>query len=179
MATPGTPLPDILHPGGKVREELLTEEARTALRETLRLTRATRWESIRSPHIFMGLLAAPDGGVLAWGEQLRADLPRLLAQFQELFLQEEGDPNCRVYLHREFLSDNVIRLLRDSLQRAREQHRDVVAPLDLLVCLLTSANSIVAEYFDRIGLASSRLAELALLAEQNGPAARPPADPFS
>jgi hypothetical protein len=114
----------------------------------------------------MGLLAAPDDGVKGWGDRLRADLPRLLAQFQELFLQEEGDKDSPLALNREFLSDNVIHLLRDALRRARDQKRQAVTPIDLLICLLTAANSIVAECFERIGLTAARLTELAVMAEQ-------------
>src|SRR4051812_29120846 len=110
-------LPDIFQRGGGLRDDLLTGETQQALRECIRLTRATRWDTIRSPHVFMGLLAAPDSGVRTWGDKLRADLPRLLDQFQELFLQEEGDASCSLFLNREFLSDNVIRLLREAYRR--------------------------------------------------------------
>ncbi len=167
MATPDTPIPDVFQSGGGVREDLLTCAASQALRETVRLTHATRWDTVRSPHVFMGLLAAPDSGVKTWGEQLRADLPRLLVQFQELFLQEEGDPNCLIKLNREFLSDNVIRLLREALRRAHENQRSTVTPIDLLICLLTASNSIVAECFERIGLTAERLTALAVMAEQS------------
>jgi ATP-dependent Clp protease ATP-binding subunit ClpA len=178
MATPDPPLPDVFLPGGGVREELLTREARQALQETVRLTRETRWDTVRSPHVFMGLLAAPDPGVKGWGDRLRADLPLLLAQFQELFHQEEGENDCPLALNREFLSDNVIRLLRDALRRAHEYQRGTVTPIDLLICLLTASNSIVAECFERIGLTTARLTELALMAEQNAPPGAPP-DPAS
>jgi ATP-dependent Clp protease ATP-binding subunit ClpA len=167
MAIPNAPVPDVFKPGGGVREDLLSNETRQALRETVRLTHVTRWDVVRSPHVFMGLLAAPNNGVKAWGDHLRADLPRLLTQFQELFLQEEGDPDCLIVLNREFLSDNVIRLLREALRRAHEQHRSSITPIDLLVCLLTASNSIVAECFERIGLTAERLTALAVMAEQN------------
>jgi hypothetical protein len=115
----------------------------------------------------MGLLAAADSGVQGWCDRLRADLPRLLIQFQELFFQEDGDTTCPLVLNREFLSDNVIRVLRESLRRARDQQRPLVSTLDLLICLLTASSSIVAECFERIGLTVTRLTELALLAERN------------
>src|SRR5207253_566722 len=106
MATPGEQPLDIFQPGGKLREDLLTREACQTLSESLRLTRETRWDTIRSPHVFMGLLAVPDVGVRHWGERLRADLPQVLAQFQELFHQPEGESGAPLALHREFLSDN-------------------------------------------------------------------------
>src|SRR5437764_530954 len=167
MAASDAALPDVFLPGGGLREDLLTGAAREAMHQTIHLTRATRWDSVRSPHVFMGLLAVPDDGVKVWGDKLRADLPRLLAQFQELFHRDEGEGDCPLALNREFLSDNVIRVLRDALRRAHAHHRPTVTPIDLLVCLLTATNSIVAECFERVGLTAARLTELALMAEQN------------
>src|ERR1700675_3084717 len=104
MATPDDCVDDIFLPNGRLRLELLTDPAVEALKESLRLTRETRWDTVRSPHVFMGLLAVPDPSVCNWGERLQADLPRLLSQFQELFHQEEGDEEALLVLNREFLS---------------------------------------------------------------------------
>src|SRR5262249_60685800 len=123
MATPDQPPQDVFLPGGRLRQELLTKEAAEALGEALRLTRETRWDSVRSPHVFMGLLAVPDPSVRNWGERLQADLTKLLSQFQELFHQDEGDEEAFLLMNREFLSDNVIRLLRDACNRAQDHHR--------------------------------------------------------
>lgn len=146
--------------------ECITDPALKVLREALKLARETRWDSVRSPHVFMGLLAVPDPGVRIWGERLGADLNRLLSQFQELFHQEEGNSECVLALHREFLSDNVIRLLREAHARARDHRRTAITPMDLLISLLTASNSIVAECFERIGVTAAKLTELAVLAEQ-------------
>jgi ATP-dependent Clp protease ATP-binding subunit ClpA len=166
MATPDEPVNDIFQPGGRLRLDLLSEPAVKALRESLRLARETRWDSVRSPHIFMGLLAVPDAGVRNWGERLGADLPKLLGQFQELFHQEEGEAEALLVLNREFLSDNVIRLLRESYNRASDHRRNRITPMDLLISLLTASNSIVAECFERIGVTAAKLTELAVIAEQ-------------
>jgi len=166
MATPDESVDDVFLPGGRLRLDLLTEAAVTTLKEAVRLARETRWDSLRSPHVFMGLLAAPDEGVRNWGERLRADLPRLLSQFQELFHQDEGEEEPVLALNREFFSDNVIRLLRQAHDRAVDHHRSQITPMDLLICLLTAANSIVAECFERIGVTAAKLTELAVMAEQ-------------
>lgn len=165
METSDESVDDIFQPGGRVRFDLLTESAVESLREALRLARETRWESLRSPHIFMGLLALPDAGVRAWGTKLGAELPKLLGQFQELFHQEKGTDDPTLALNREFLSDNVIRLLRDAYIRAVDNGRRQVKPMDLLISLLTAQNSIVAECFERIGVTAAKLTELAVLAE--------------
>jgi ATP-dependent Clp protease ATP-binding subunit ClpA len=147
----------------------LTESAVQALRESLRLARETRWDTVRSPHVFMGLLAVPDASVCNWGERLQADLTKLLGQFQELFHQEEGETEAVLALNREFLSDNVIRLLREAFNRACDHQRSRITPMDLLISLLTASNSIVAECFERIGVTAAKLTELAVIAEHNGP----------
>jgi ATP-dependent Clp protease ATP-binding subunit ClpA len=165
MATPDEYTDDIFQPGGRLRQDLLTPYAMEALKEAIRLAAETRWDSVRSPHVFMGLLAKPDHSVCIWGQRLQADLPRLLSQFQELFHQEEGEEEPFLALNREFLSDNVIRLLREARQRACEHDRKQVTPMDLLICLLTASNSIVADCFQRIGVTAAKLTEQAVIAE--------------
>src|ERR1051326_5764319 len=116
----------------------------------------------------LGLLALPDAGVRKWGERLQADLSKLLSQFQELFHQEEGEEEAVLALNREFLSDNVIRLLRDAYNRAADHGRARITPMDLLISLLTAPHSIVAECFERIGVTAAKLTELAVIAEHAG-----------
>ncbi len=168
MANPDESLDDIFKPDGQLRLELLTESALVAIRESLRQARETHWDSVRSPHVFMGLLAVPDSGVAKWGERLGADLAKLLSQFQELFQQDEGDYDAALALNREFLSDNVIRLLREAHQRAASHRRPTITSMDLLITLLTAANSIVADCFERIGVTAAKLTEMAVIAEQEG-----------
>ena len=139
------------------------------LRESLAYTRATNWDSVRTPHLFMGLLAAPDTGVFKWAGKLGADLIGLLEQFKDLFYQEIDEPLPPLILNREFLSDNVIRLLRDAYGRCLEYDRPQISPMDLLITLFTTPNSIVAECFERIGVTAAKLTELAVLAEQDEP----------
>jgi ATP-dependent Clp protease ATP-binding subunit ClpA len=166
MAAPDEELDDVFQTCGRLRGEVLTDETAIALDQAIRFARETRWDSVRSPHVFMGLLSAPDACVQNWGRRLRADLAKLLEQFQELFHQDEGDSEPTLLLNREFLSDNVIRLLRDSFHRAVDHRRRQITPMDILISLLTATNSIVAECFERIGVTAAKLTELAVIAEQ-------------
>lgn len=168
MTTPDGSRNDIFLPGGRLRLDYFSDDALRALRESLRLARETRWDSVRSPHIFMGLLAVPDASVRNWGERLQADLSNLLCMFQELFHQDQGEEEAVLVLNREFLSDNVIHLLRDSHCRAVDHHRGKITPMDLLISLFTASNSIVAQCFERVGLTAAKLTELAVIAEHNG-----------
>ena len=165
MATPDDSVHDIFLPGGRLRLDLITPGALEALQEGVRLAQETRWDSVRSPHVFMGLLARPDRTVCRWGQRLQADLPGLLSQFHELFYKEEGEDEAFLALNREFLSDNVIRLLRDAYLRAIEHGRGRVTPMDLLISLLTASKSIVAECFEKIGVTAAKLTEQAVIAE--------------
>jgi ATP-dependent Clp protease ATP-binding subunit ClpA len=166
MATPEGFVDDIFLPCGRLRLECFSDEALRALREALRVARETRWESIRSPHVFMGLLAVPDASICNWGDRLQADLSMLLDQFQELFYQDEGEEEPVLVLNREFLSDNVISLLRDAYHRAGDHRRCKITPMDMLISLLAAPQSIVAECFQRIGVTARKLTELAIMAEQ-------------
>jgi ATP-dependent Clp protease ATP-binding subunit ClpA len=171
MPNPDGPPADLFQPGGALRLGLLSDAAAQALAEALRLARETHWDCLRSPHVFMGLLTVPDAGVRCWGRHLGEDLAALRRQFQEMFHQAEGDPDAVLVLHREFLSDNVIRLLRDAQQRAAEHGRGQISTLDLLISLFTVPNSIVAECFQqRSGVTADHLAELALRAEREASA---------
>src|SRR5437899_2966202 len=134
MARSDSSKDDIFLPGGQVRPEYVTDAAAKVLHESLRLARATSWDTVRSPHIFMGLLAVPDSSIHAWGQRLGADLDQLLGQFQELFHQQDGEREALLILNREFLSDNVIHLLREAHARARDNQRSAITPMDLLIC---------------------------------------------
>ena len=159
---------DIFLMNGRVRPDVTDDATSRALRDSLGHARSTNWDSVRTPHLFMGLLGTADSAVCDWATRLGADTSRLLDQFRDLFFQDAA-PVPPLVLNREFLSDNVIRVLRESYSRAQDCGRDHMTPLDLLITLFTTHNSIVAECFERIGVTAARLTELAVMVEQDGP----------
>ena len=167
MANPLDPADDIFHPSGHFRTDLFRDDSARAVEASLNYARRTQWDSVRTPHLFMGLLDVADQGVQDWGERLGANLPRLIDQFEELFHQPDGDATPLLEMHREFFSDNVIYMLREAYQRALDHQRAIATPMDMLICLFTTPHSIVAECFERIGVTAARLTELAVLAEQH------------
>jgi ATP-dependent Clp protease ATP-binding subunit ClpA len=156
---------DIFLPSGHFRTDIADESTIRAIRDSLGHARSTNWDSVRTPHLFMGLLGISECGIEAWAQRLGADTARLLDQFRELFFQDT-DPVPPLLLNREFLSDNVIRVLRDAVSRARDYGRSQIGALDLLITIITAPNSIVAECFERIGVTAARLTELAVMVEQ-------------
>jgi ATP-dependent Clp protease ATP-binding subunit ClpA len=165
MPPPDGCVPDIFTAAGRLQPDGFTDATHRALDASVRFAQETCWDMVRSPHLFMGLLAEPDAGVREWGDRLGADLPRLVEQFRELFQQTEGPAEVEPGLHREFFSDNVLRLLREAQQRAVDHHRRRVTPMDLLITLFTAPNSIVAECFERTGTTAAKLTEVAVMAE--------------
>jgi len=158
---------DIFLINGRVRSDVTDEATAQALRDSLAHARSTNWDSVRTPHLFMGLLGTADNGVYNWAFRLGADTMRLLDQFRDLFYQD-AEPVPPLLLNREFLSDNVIRILREAYSRCRDYGRPQITPMDLLITLFTTPNSIVAECFERIGVTAARLTELAMAVEQEG-----------
>lgn len=156
---------DIFLPNGLLRPEAVDEPAAQALSEALSFTQTTHWDSVRTPHLFMGMLAAPDAGIDAWTRNLGANRSKLLEQFRDLF-QQDADPVPPMKLNREFLSDNVLRLLRDAYERAIESGRESISQLDLLITTFSTPNSIVAECFERVGVTAAHLTDLAMQAER-------------
>jgi ATP-dependent Clp protease ATP-binding subunit ClpA len=156
---------DIFLPGGRLKPDVADPATGLALREALAHARGTNWDSVRTPHLFMGLLAAPDPGVFNWAGRTGAEPGRLLDQFRDLFYQD-CDPVPPLLLNREFLSDNVIRLLREAHQRAADSGRGAFTQMDLLITLLTAPNGIVCECFERNGIPAAHLAEQAVEAER-------------
>ena len=169
MATPEDSVEDIFFPGaGCARGSASAPLPSPPCKCKSCFASETRWDSVPQPHSRLhGRLAAGDQVFCNWGDRLRADLPKLLGQFQELFNQEEAEETCTLILNREFLSDNVIRLMRESYRRAVDHQRRQMTPMDVLICLLTASNSIVAECFERIGVTAAKLTELAVMAEQH------------
>lgn len=161
---------DIFQAGGQLRRELWTANAWVALEQAAHFASRTHWESVRTPHIFMGLLATQDAPVQRWSEQLGMRLADLLEQFQAFFRQPEHLAEVRPVLHREFFSDNALRLLRQARERATAAGRPAATSMDLLICLLTSSPSVVVDCFEHFGgIPGSRLTELAIRAEREVP----------
>ena len=149
---------------GGLRPELLGEGVPAVLQEAVRQAEETNWDTVRTPHIFMGLLDVPDAAVCEWGKVLQADLPELLHQFRELFRQGEGGKHSITGFSRPFVSEQVILLLVEALNRAASRGRTSLVPMDLLVAVFTT-KTIVTECFERIGFSAARLVDLANLAE--------------
>ena len=71
---------DVFLANGRVRPDVVDEATALALRDSLSHARGTNWDSVRTPHLFMGLL----GGAMA--TNLRADQPLFSHTLFSLYL---------------------------------------------------------------------------------------------
>jgi hypothetical protein len=158
---------DVFAAGGWLRLELFEPAAVVGLKQAARWAAETRWESIRSPHLFMGLLSTNDARLREWCRSIGTDPDSLLLQFDAMFRRsQEGTPIVR--LHREFMSENLIGIVRAAHRRSLKTARELIGIGDLLVCLLTLAGGIVAGCFVDAGISAEMLESSAVAAEQSG-----------
>ena len=74
---------DIFQLNGRLRSDVTDDATARALRDSLGHARSTNWDSVRTPHLFMGLLGTSDAAVYQWASRLGADTARLLDQFRD------------------------------------------------------------------------------------------------
>ncbi|WP_020468856.1 Clp protease N-terminal domain-containing protein [Zavarzinella formosa] len=146
---------DIFLLGGPLDETKFAPATRGMLQAAVQATIDTRWETIRSPHLFMGMLAEPDGMISTWCESLETTPEKLRRQFSRLFFQP-SDEIPFVRLHREFCSTNTLEIIRAAGRRAVEQRQQLIRPSDLFWTLLAD-DGCVAACFRESGYSASVL----------------------
>ncbi|MCE9534498.1 MAG: hypothetical protein K8T89_25760 [Planctomycetes bacterium] len=169
MEFANAPEHDIFAPNGWLRQELLEPAVRKAMQRALCWTADTCWDSLRTPHIFMGLLSVGNRHVTEWCRLIGADPDSLLLQFAALFTRPRDMKTPIIRLNREFLSENAIRSLRVAYDRACRSDRSEIRIIDLLVALFSPAGGIVAGCFADVGYPPERLAAMAVAAEERNP----------
>jgi ATP-dependent Clp protease ATP-binding subunit ClpA len=163
-----TPEPDIFARNGWLRSELLNPAALKAVERSVCWAADTRWESLRTPHLFMGVLSVGDRHVREWCRMIGSDVDSLLLQFAKLFTHNRAGKPPVVRLNREFLSENALRVLRHAHKRAQRSERSLQI-IDLMVALFSPAGGIVAGCFADVGYPPERLAAMAVAAEERNP----------
>ncbi len=128
----------------------------------------TGWESLRTPHVLMGLLAVNDRFMEKWCYGLGTTADSLLMQFVRIFRQPPDPNNVPIIrLNREFFSENTIRVLRAALWRAQGDNRQLISTTDLLIAFFRSEGMIIAECFSEVGYTPRRMVSLALSIEEH------------
>jgi ATP-dependent Clp protease ATP-binding subunit ClpA len=165
--------PDIFAANGWLLLDAFDSYAYRALKRGASWTVDTRWDSVRTPHLLMGVLSTGHRHVQEWCRLMGADADSLLIQFASLFMREPNRPVPLIRLNREFISENAIRCLRHAAIRARRACRKIRL-IDLIVAVLSPAGgTIVSGCFAEAGLSPDHLTALAVAAEERNPTPRP------
>ena len=146
-------------PNGFVTPELCTEPTYAALELTLKAAAETRWDTIRTPHIFMGLVARENGLAATLFAKTRHSAKDIYRAFSRAFMQRPGAEGP-LQLHREFFSDNVIRLMHRARARAADHDEPRISEKQLMMAILEDVDGIVVYTLGQIGLDPERLREV-------------------
>ena len=139
--------PDVFLPNGTVDRDRFTPAAAEALDQAVGAARATRWDMVKSSHLVMGVLVAPDATISLWGLQAGLDRTDIVCRFRDL-LRLRGTPKPLARMHREFMSTPAIVALRTARERCDEHDRTRITPADLLWALLAQDNWVTTALTD-------------------------------
>lgn len=156
------PADELFRGDGRLRLEVFSDRAARALRAAVDCAKATGWDALRSPHLFMGLLTEADPVVRAWARKAKLPLQKTLRQFREVFTEDHVEKEATLALHREFLSDNVISILRRARLRAAKNRRRQINCIDLLYTILNTPGGVVPVFLRSNGFTPSQLCQLAV-----------------
>lgn len=144
---------DIVAPDGALDRRLFEVELLGALDEAAALASRTHWADIRSPHIFLGILTRPDSRLAAHLTAGGTVDPTALAAV--LIRALTGPPNPalpRPRLHREFLSENALHILRAGKLHAERRGAARSAESDVLRAILGDGANIITASLAQAGL---------------------------
>jgi ATP-dependent Clp protease ATP-binding subunit ClpA len=154
--------PSLFQANGRLRLELLTDRLVRSMRCALDSAEQTGWESIRSPHLFIGLLEELDDPIREWASIAKLDPHQLRNHFIDMFDESGRATSNHLVLHREFFSDGVLRLLRSAQQLAHERACERLTTIDILIAVLRADPSVVSQCLQWSGYKPRVLTRLAL-----------------
>lgn len=142
---------------GRLRQECFSRPALRAVRAAMDAASRTGWPSIRTPHLFIGLLEEADEAIVHWLARNQLDGAQLRQTFLELFDQSHSSTGPRLGWQRSCFSNHLLEILDQAHQRAFQRGASAITSADLLASVLTCAPSVVVECLRREGYDVARL----------------------
>jgi ATP-dependent Clp protease ATP-binding subunit ClpA len=138
-------------PDGRLRQEYFTPSAIRALRAACDAAMRTGWPSVRTPHLFIGLLEEADEPIARWLSQNQLDAARLRTDFLDWFDMSEQLPARQIHLQAECFSEHLRQALQFAYERALQRGGPLITPADLLAAVFLCEPSVVCECLRRDG----------------------------
>jgi ATP-dependent Clp protease ATP-binding subunit ClpA len=160
-------MPELFTPRGHLSSETFIASCWACLERSLKVATTSGWDNLRTPHIVTAILYKPDQTITFWAEYAEFLPQQLAEQLQELFKQDLPETALnKLFLHREFFSNSVIRVLQDAQVRAALMGRLQIQCSDLICVVLKDRESVVHRVFANSGLQCDDLLTLLETAEQ-------------
>jgi ATP-dependent Clp protease ATP-binding subunit ClpA len=169
---------ELFHTAGQPLKERFESEAWGAFDRAADSARIGGWESIRTPHLFVGLLRGEDAVIHRWANFVPIDGPQLANEIERLFRCELPGRPGTLPVHREFFSNGLLAVLQQAAHRASQRGCPFIAPSDLLHALLSHRDSIVSETLETAGICPAEWISLLENAEMPAPPSSELAHPF-
>lgn len=108
---------------------------------------------VQPHHLFLGILHQGGSQLNRWLGLLKTDRDHFLVLWEELFGSFPQSPPVNLpRLQREFLGDEMIRLLKECLHRSYRKKLKAIHIPGLLVCMLSQVEGLITECFERAGV---------------------------
>lgn len=136
---------EVLLPDGRLNSDLFEAGCLAAVLISAEMAQRTYWDEIRSPHLFLGVLARPDG-ILAVALKGKGHDPQSLT---DVLYQLVGKPprsvRSKPLVHREFVSDNALGVLQRAKGIARSAGRSRIGERDLLQAIIADESNYITQ----------------------------------
>lgn len=143
---------------GALELDLFETDLQDALRETALRTFQTNWSDIRSPHLFLGIALRANSRLERHCEQSKYVEGAKLFQLILQSLSQTPKISLRIpKLHREFLSQNALGVLRKAQQLSLNHNRKAVTERDVLEVILSDESNIVTLILKQLELVPEKL----------------------
>ena len=138
-------------PDGRLRQEYFTASAVRALRAACDAAMRTGWPTLRTPHLFIGLLEEADEPIARWLSRNQLDAARLRKDFLDWFDMSEQLSAKPIHLQAECFSEHLRQALHFAYERALQRGGSPITPADLLAAVFLCEPSVVCECLRRDG----------------------------
>ncbi|MEZ6139274.1 MAG: hypothetical protein R3B84_01770 [Zavarzinella sp.] len=136
---------DIFLPNGYCNPDCFSAATWQVLQKAVHAAETHQWEMVRTCHLLMALLQSKDHLATKLLQDNGLQAADVLYRLDQQFPPKDSRVTCeRIHLHREYLSQQVLDLLRAARFRQMDMGRTKVSTGDLWWCLLERPGYVTA-----------------------------------
>lgn len=154
------PVAELISLNGDLNRDAFGPGCLAALEEAALLAYRSYWSDLRSPHLFLGLLTHFGSPLAERLKERKLVDPEQLANLMLAAFSNKSRIEAmqrKPRLHREFLSENALKVLRTAANLAHAQGASQISEEDLLSAILRDEHGITTVLLRSVGLDPARL----------------------